>query len=412
MTKVQDPRAQKTRVQAAKLRSALKDVNAIVEGRNTIPILDCVLLRVDDQRITVTATDLDHCAIRDCASDDRDGPDSAKWLAGIRGFAVCLPAKRLEAVLGEFDGDAMVTVEIDPKSAGRVIVKAGRARFSLPTLPIDDFPLVEHVDTESEFELSCSQLSDALACVDHAISSEETRYYLNGVFLHPVGLDLRFATTDGSRLARWRLDGPVGSTSFPGVIVSRKSVEVLEKLLASAIKAKKDDQGEPPHVLIEVGGEGRWLRFSMPAEGGGDVEVVAKTIDGQFPDYDRVIPPSPPHCAVIDRSALASAVKRVAVLVDVKSRAVRFGFTEGLLTLSVHTPELGEAVEELPCHYLGPDFELGLNSKFVREALGAIGSDNVALRFDADAGAAVRIVGWENEAEVGALLQILMPVRV
>ena len=417
MARASDTRAQKTRVQAAVLRTALKDVNAIVEGRNTIPILECVRLSVLDQRITVTATDLDHWAVRDCASNDRDGTDSATWLSGIRGFDVCVPAKPLEAVLGQLDGDAMVTIEIDAKASARVILRAGRAQFKLPTLPVEDFPLFDawDIDGEFAFEMPCSQLADALAAVDHAISSEETRYYLNGVFVHPADLDLRFASTDGARLARWRIDGPMGSTIFPGVIVGRKTVAVLEKLLASAIKATKDDQGEPACIQIEANEEGSRLRFALPAAGGGDVEIIAKAIDGQFPDYQRIIPSHPSYQATIERDVLAAAVKRVAVLASGKSRLVKFTFSdrgEGELTLSSSAPELGEAVEEVPCLYLGPDFEMGFDSKYLGEALGAIASDKVVLRFETEANGPVRIAGWEDEAEAGALLQVLMPVRV
>lgn len=408
----------KTRVQASILHSALKDVAGIVEGRNTIPIMANVVLRIADQQITVTATDMDLWAVRTCASADRDGPASREWLDAIRPFAVCLPAKPLEAVLAALDGAAMVKIEapaeVNDQWAGQVVVSAGKARFKLHALPVQDFPLLPPFDADAEFEMSCSHLVDTLAGVDHAISSEETRYYLNGVFLHPaVHGDVHFVTTDGSRLARWSIDGPVGSTSFPDAIVSTKTVEVLEKLLATSIKAAGKD-AEPPTVMIEAHGLGARLRFSLLLEGAGEVEIVAKTIDGTFPDYTRVIPHAPEHRATMDRSTLAEVVKRVSVLAEKSSRAVKLAFAEDIVTISARSAELGEASEELDCIYDGPAFELGFDSKYLREALSAIGSDTVALRFDADADASgpVRLAGWENQGEVGALLQVLMPVRI
>lgn len=410
-----DKRIPKARVQAAVLRGALKDVGAIVEGRNTIPILSHVLLEVADQWITLTASDLDHWAVRTCASSDRDGPDSREWLKSIRGFSVCLPAKPLEAVLGGIDGDAMVRIEapadIDANWAGQVTLTAGRARWKLHALPVAEFPAIGGFAVESEFEMPCSQLADALAAVDHAISSEETRYYLNGVFLHPADLDLRFAATDGHRLARWSLNGPVGSTSFPATIVSRKTIAVLEKLLAGAAKTGEENS-EPPKVVIEANANGTRLRFAMPAEGDGEVEVVAKAIDGEFPDYVRVIPSSPEHRATVDRVALSGAIKRVAVLADGKSRAVKLSFAADMLTVSARSTDLGEASEELTCSYEGPEFELGFDSRYLRDALAAIVSDTVALRFDVGGQPPFRIAGWEDGAEVGSLLQVLMPVRV
>lgn len=410
-----DRREAKTRVRASVLRGALKDVVGIVEGRNTIPILDNVVLRVADQRISLTATDLDHWAIRDCASDDRDGPDSREWLDGIRGFAIALPAKQLSDLLGEIDGDAMVTIvapsEVNDDWRGQVTISAGKARFRLQCLPVTDFPLPPPFEVQGAFDLTCSQMADALAAVDHAISTEEARYYLNGVYLHPDedALDLRFATTDGHRLARRLVDGPEGSTVFPAVIVARKTVGILEKLLASSIKAAGDDS--TPRVEVESAVSGARLRFAMPAADGGDVEIIAKAIDGTFPDYTRVIPSDPKFRAKVERSVLAESVKRVAVLADAKSRAVRMTFTEGQITLSARV-EVGEASEDVACEYFGPDFEIGFDSKYVREALAALASDIVALQFGEDPVGPVRLSGWENDGEVGALLQVLMPVRV
>jgi len=411
-----DARSPKTRVRASVLRSALDDVMGVVESRNTIPILDFVLLRAEDERITLTATDLDCWAIRDCASDDRDGPDSREWMDSCRGFAVALPAKPLKAVLSGFDGDAMVTIEapdeVNAKWAGRVTIRAGRARFKLNTLPVADMPLAAPIeDAGFSFTLPCSRLADTFAAVEHAISSEETRYYLNGIYVHPADRDLRFAATDGHRLARWSLDAPDGGASFPAVIVARKTVGILDKLLASAVKVA-DKDSSPPEVSVEASSSGSRLRFVMPASDGAEIELIAKAIDGQYPDYTRVIPHEPPHRAAIVRSDLAEAVKRVAVIASDKTMTIKASFAEDLLTLSVVSAEIGEGSEDVPCEYAGPAITFGFNSKYWRDALAALPSDKVAMRFDADTAAPVRISGWDDSGEIGSLLQVLMPVRV
>ncbi|EJL25588.1 DNA polymerase III subunit beta [Novosphingobium sp. AP12] len=409
-------RSPKTRVQASVLLGALKDVLEIIEARNTIPVLSHVLIEVEDQQLTVMASDLDQWATRNCATADRDGPDSREWLTSLQAFSVCLPAKKLAAVLTELDSEAMVRIEVpsawSKEWSGQATVSAGAARFKLNALPVTEFPAPPPIDLDGFFELPCSQLGDVLAAVKHAISTEETRYYLNGVFMHPVDLDLRFATTDGHRLARLRMDGPVGSTSYPAVIVARKTVAVLEKLLAHADKAAKGSEGEPPVVLIECNATGSRLQFTMPTEGDGEVTLIAKTIDGEFPDYGRVIPSDPKERVTVARSSLAAVVKRVAVMAEGETRIVKFAFDEDRLTVSARSIDVGEASEDLACEYRGPAFELGFNSKYLLAALGAIASDVVALRCDGDGASAVRIAGWEDEDEVGALLQVLMPARV
>jgi DNA polymerase-3 subunit beta len=409
-------RSPKTRVQASVLLGALNDVLEIVEARNTIPVLSQVLIAIANQQLMVTATDLDQWAMRTSATADRDGPDSRDWLASLQPFSVCLPAKKLAAVLTELDGEAMVRIEVpatwSPEWFGQATVSAGSARFKLNALPVMDFPIAPILDAEACFEMPCTQLSDALAGVKHAISTEETRYYLNGAYMHPSDLNLRFATTDGHRLARLRIDGPVGSASFPAVIIARKTVAVLEKLLAHADKAAKGSEGAPPVVQIDGDWDGSRLRFTMPTEGDGEVTLIAKTIDGTFPDYARVIPSDPAQRATVPRAALAAVVKRIAVMAEGETRIVKFAFEEDQLTVSARSPEVGEASEDLACEYSGPAFELGFNSKYLLAALRAIASDVVALRCDGDGAAAVRIAGWEDNGEVGALLQVLMPARV
>lgn len=407
------------RVQARVLAAALKDVAAVVEARDAIPILSHVLFEAlandSGGGIVLTASDLDIWAVRELDSSDRDGPGSQDWLASVRPFALALPAKALLALVGEFDPEAMVTLTGPHENQTCATIAAGRSMFRLKVLPADDFPLPPRLEIASGFEMACSQLGDAFAAVEHAISTEETRYYLNGVYLHPAkndvgGLDLRMAATDGSRLARVTSNAPDGAASFPAAIVARRTVALLDRLCAAAAKAA--GEGAPPSVSIEANASGGLIRWCLPAGDGGSIEVIAKTIDGSFPDYERVVPADPPLRAMVNRAELAGAVKRVAVLVDSKTRAVSACFTPDLLTLTVTTPELGEAREELPCSYDGPEVTLGLNSKYWREALLALASDEIALGFSADPQGPVllRGIGTAQE-ESDRIVQVLMPMR-
>ncbi len=422
-----DPRKRATRVQAGRLLKAVKDVASIVGGgKETLPILGHLLLHADNGQIVLTGTNMDLWVERGCASDDRDGPGSAEWLKSIRGFAVALPAKPLQALLAELDADAMVTItapdDLTETYVGTVEIAAGRARFKLHCLPAADFVRVPPFTARALFELPCSGLLDAFARVEHAISSEETRYYLNGIYLHGWQVEggppeMRMATTDGHRLVRLSLDPPEGSESFPALIVMRQTIGLLDRLLAEAVKAHDgkggNDKGTPPHVLIEAGGDtpGCLLRFSLEVGDGEEVTVVAKSIDGTFPDYNRVIPTSPAHCAMIDRAALAEAIKRVSVLTEAKSRLIKAQFTGDLIELAVSMPALGEAREELACTYDGPEMALGLNAAYWREALQAFACDTISMHFD-DPGAPVllRISGDDEGRD--RFVQVLMPMSV
>lgn len=401
-----DQRIARTRVRAGTLAGALKDVTGVVAGRSLIPVLDHVLITVTDGRIALTATDLDMWVVRELASDDAGEADSAAWKAGTVNFSMTVAAKVLAAVLGEIDPDAMVVLLAPTDTESRAVLRAGRARFKLVCLQVEDFPFVPPVDSDAAFEIRCTQLADSFAAVEHAISTEETRYYLNGVFVHPVGLSLRFAATDGHRLARQMIDGPIGAASWPEMIIGRRTVAVLDKLLAGAIKA--DDAAV---TEVSAAGAGR-VQFSLPAADGGDVLLVAKTIDGSFPDYVRVIPTDPPLRAVVDREALSAAVKRVATMTAKESRAVKLEFAADTLTLTAGVPELGEAVEELACEYAGAPLLIGFDSRYLRAALGAVATDRIVLRLT-DAGAPLRIEAeGEGSGDDLPLVQVVMPVRV
>lgn len=416
-TETPDPRIPRTRIRCGALLAAVKDVTGVVAGRSTVPILDFVQFSCSDGAIELITTDLDMWATRTLASDIMGQPDSAEWKAGTSNFTIAVPAKPLEALLGQIDPDAMVTLVAPDGSETRAVIKAGRARFKLACLPVDDFPVVPPLlgSTDSSgFEMPASAMADMFAAIEHAISTEDTRYYLNGIYLHPVDLTLRAAATDGHRLARMAIDAPDGAVSFPGAIVSRWTVAVLDKLLARAAKA--DDTAvvsvEAEGQIGESGAPAR-LRFTMPASDDGTVELLAKTVDGTYPEYGRVIPSTVETTARLSRAALIEAIKRVATLGDGKTRIVACDFSADKLTLTASTIELGEASEEMPADYPGDPVTVGMDSRYLLMALAAMACDTVALGLSGAGGPVrLRAVDGDDGTESDKLVQVVMPSRI
>ena len=279
----------------------------------------------------------------------------------------------------------------------RMVVKAGRSRFQLPTLPRDDFPVIVEGELPTSFELPARELAEMIDRTRFAISTEETRYYLNGIFLHvsdearPV---LKAAATDGHRLARYTLDRPEGAEGMPDVIVPRKAVGELRKLLEEALDS---------NVQIDLSASK--IRFALGGEGG--VVLTTKLIDGTFPDYSRVIPTGNDKLLRLDPKAFFQGVDRVATIATEKTRAVKMGLDEDKVTLSVTSPDNGTAAEEIAAEYKSEGFEIGFNANYLKDILGQIDSDTVELHL-ADAGAPTLIRRDENSPA----LYVLMPMRV
>ncbi|RDV06408.1 DNA polymerase III subunit beta [Sphingorhabdus pulchriflava] len=399
---VADPRPMAVRVQASVLKAALDQLDAVIEARVTVPILSHVMLVARDGMINLAGTDLDiHATIviaSDLNVDERKG-----W----SNFSCAVQASSLRAIAGEVESEGTMLLTL---ADDRLTVTAGRARWTLGTLPLEDFPGFPIFTPEGAFEISASQLLDAHAGVEFAISNEETRYYLNGIFMHPVDLALKFAATDGHRLSVKAIDGPDGAASFAEVIVPKKTVKLIDKLLAAKAKADSDAKGSVDPVVVECAKDK--LRFLI-----GDAEIISKVIDGQFPDYRRVIPSEEMVTASlrVERRALMAAIRRVRVLASKESSAVKCSIFAEKIVLEVKSPETGTATEEVPASAdgIGDTAVLGFNHKYWMDALSAIGSDEVILRFAAgDARGPVRIEPWVDGGAGDGLIQVLMPVLV
>ncbi|MDC8753514.1 DNA polymerase III subunit beta [Erythrobacter sp. sf7] len=374
----------KATIERATLLRCLSHVQSVVERRNTIPILSNVLIDASDGgSVRVMATDLDLQVVETMSASSVDQPG-----------AITVSAHLLFDIARKLPEGSQVSLTTNDN---RLEVKAGRSNFKLPTLPRDDFPVIVEGDLPTSFELPARVLAELIDRTRFAISTEETRYYLNGIFLHVTDDSepmLKAAATDGHRLARFTLPRPEGAAGMPDVIVPRKAVGELRKLLEEALDG---------NVLIDLSASK--IRFTLGGEGG--VVLTSKLIDGTFPDYSRVIPTANDKLLKVDPKLFFSGVDRVATIATEKTRAVKIGLDNDRVTLSVTSPDNGTAAEELAAEYKAEGMEIGFNANYLKDILGQIDADTVELHL-ADAGAPTLI----RENEASPALYVLMPMRV
>lgn len=361
------------------LSAALREVREAVERRNTIEICAAVLIEAGPDGATLTTTDLDVMIRRSLPCTPPAQP--------LR-FAV--DAMRLTDVVGTFAAGSQTLIEIGIDGA---IVRSGRSRTRFATREASDFPIIPFQDPDATFTLPGRALAEAFGAVRHAISTEETRYYLNGIFMHVgKGDGLRFAATDGHRLARLITPCPAGAETLPDAIVPTKTVGLLAKLA--------DSRGD---VSLNIEINAKKMRVSA-----GDVVLTSKLVDGTFPDYDRIMPGASVCDALIDRDAIAAAAARLVVTTNDKVRAAKLSFDAERLTLSTSSQTHGEAADEVPCEFNGKaGFEVGFNLRYLRDALDALDADTVRFAL-IDSGAPTAI----TSAVPGGLTLVLMPMRV
>ena len=374
----------KATIERATLLRCLSHVQSVVERRNTIPILSNVLIEAStDGALKVMATDLDLQVIEHMSAASVENPG-----------AITVSAHLLFDIARKLPEGSQVSLET---ADNRMTVKAGRSRFQLPTLPRDDFPVIVEGDLPTSFELPARTLAELIDRTRFAISTEETRYYLNGIFLHVSDEDrpvLKAAATDGHRLARFTLPRPEGAEGMPDVIVPRKAVAELRKLLEESLDGN-----------VQVDLSASKIRFALGGEGG--VVLTSKLIDGTFPDYSRVIPTGNDKLLKLDPKSFYAGVDRVATIATEKTRAVKMGLDKDKVTLTVTSPDNGTASEEIAADYGADGFEIGFNAGYLKDILSQIDSDTVEMHL-ADAGAPTLIRKDEN----APALYVLMPMRV
>ena len=373
----------KATIERATLLRCMSHVQSVVERRNTIPILSNVLIdAAEDGTVKVMATDLDLQIVETVSASKVETPG-----------AITVSAHLLNDIIRKLKEGSQVSLDA---ADNRLEIRSGRAKFKLPTLPRDDFPVIVEGDLPTSFELPAKQLAEMIDRTRFAISTEETRYYLNGIFLHVTDDDepvLKAAATDGHRLARFTLERPEGAAGMPDVIVPRKAVGEIRKLIEEA----------DGNVLVDLSASK--IRFTVSGEGG--VVLTSKLIDGTFPDYSRVIPTGNDKLLKIDPRLFFEGVDRVATIATEKTRAVKMGLEKDKVILSVTSPDNGNAAEEVEAEYGSDGFEIGFNANYLKDILHQIDSDTVELHL-ADAGAPTLI----RKDEGSPALYVLMPMRV
>ena len=375
----------KVTVERAALLKALGHVHRVVERRTTIPILSNVLLRAEEQGLRLKATDLDIEVTETVRADVAQ--------AG----AITVPAHVLYDIVRKLSDGAQVSLETSGETS-QMQVRSGRSRFALQALPETDFPDIAAGEMPVGFSIGASDLKRLIDKTQFAISTEETRYYLNGIYLHTIEVEgemrLRAVATDGHRLARIELPAPEGATGMPGIIVPRKAVAEIQKLVA-------DEAGEAVRVNLSPAK----IRFSFGADGG--VVLTSKLIDGTFPDYQRVIPSGNDKHLTIEKKEFQEAVDRVSTISSERGRAVKLAIGEGKMTLSVNNPDSGNAVEELDVSYDATPLDIGFNARYLLDITNQLDSDTALFKL-ADPGSPTVI----QDREEAATLYVLMPMRV
>ncbi|MGF1544980.1 MAG: DNA polymerase III subunit beta [Parvularculaceae bacterium] len=372
----------KVTIERAALVKALGHVQSVVERRNTIPILANVLLRADGGALTLTATDLDMEVSENAPADVASSG------------ATTVSAVTLYEIVRRLSDGAQVRLELDSEN-GRLNVLADASHFELAVLPPEDFPSLAADDLGASFSIATADLRRLLEKSRFAMSQEETRYYLNGVYLHAHRPDgeaqlLRAAATDGHRLARVDAPLPAGAEEMPGVIAPRKAVLELLRLLDDA-----DD-------AVDVAVSPQKIRFSF-----GPGRLTSKLIDGTFPDYERVIPKDNDNAMRVETATFAKAVDRVSTVSADRTRSVKIEISGDRLRLAVNNPEAGSAREELVVDYDGEPLEIGFNARYLLDVAAQIDGARTAFRL-ADPSSPT-VIADEEDARA---LYVLMPLRV
>jgi DNA polymerase-3 subunit beta len=367
-------------VERSHLLKSLGHVHRVVERRNTIPILSNVLLRAEGSKLTMKATDLD-LEVTETVPADIAQPG-----------ATTVPAHIFYEIVRKLADGAEVS--LDTGDGAQLALRSGRSNFTLQVLPETDFPDLTTGEFAVRFSLPAAALKKLIDRTQFAISTEETRYYLNGIYLHAVTVAgkamLRAVATDGHRLAQAQMAAPAGAEHMTGIIVPRKTVGEIQKLV------------EEPEANVDIEISDTKIRITL-----GPVVLTSKLIDGTFPDYVRVIPQGNDKILKVDRAEFADAVDRVSTISSERGRAVKLALSEGRMVLSVNNPDSGSATEELGVVYPADAIEIGFNSRYLLDVASQLETGTAEFRF-ADPGSPTLIT---DDGEDDALY-VLMPMRV
>jgi len=368
-------------IERGALLKALTHVQSVVERRNTIPILANVLVRAANGAVELTATDMDLSVIESVpASVTQDG-------------AITVSAHTLFDIVRKLEDGAQIEIG-GGSEEGQLPLRAGRSSLKLATLASEEFPVMSDDDLPHAFQLPAAALRKLIDRTRFAISTEETRYYLNGIYLHAAGEDgaavLRAVATDGHRLARMDVALPDGAATMPGIIVPRKTINELRKLIDEV-------EGD-----VDVSLSDTKIRFAIDG-----IVLTSKLIDGTFPDYNRVIPEGNDKELRVNCKRFERAVDLVSTISTEKSRAIKLSLNNNNLVLSATSPDSGSATEELEVDYDDEPLEIGFNSRYLIDITQQIVGDEA--RFALADSASPTLV---RDTADDSALYVLMPMRV
>ena len=381
-------------VQAGQLAKAMRHIDKLIERKITVPMLAMVRIEaVPCGVLKLCATDLDIWA-----SDEVPATCSPREVVK---FATCVSARKLFEAVNMLPAEATVRLtKGSGADAGRLLVHAqgifGPVDYRFPTLPVEEFPALPRVEPLAEFVMPAFALATAIDAVRHAMSSDEARYYMNGIFWHIVAGQMVMAATDGNRLARHRGAVPEGAEAMPGSLLHRKSIAVIAGVI-DALSGKAADETD-----VEIALGVRRIAVTI-----GTCELTAKLIDGEFPDYSRIIASAHDKSAVLKPAHLAGAIKQVMLMGSEKTRAVKCVFDDAGMSVHFNSPENGAAVAEVACDYHGAPLTIGFNASYLLAILDRMGGEQCTLELT-DASGPPMLRNYEGAGSD----YMLMPMRV
>jgi len=353
----------------------LQQVIGVVERRQTLPVLGNVLLNANRKSIRLTATDLEvelQAHVNVAVTETGD---------------ITLPARKLLDICRTLPAEAQLDISV---RKDRALVRSGKSRFTLSTLPATEFPVIDKIKSARKFSLQENALHDLIERTAFAMAQQDVRYYLNGLMLEPVSGTLRAVATDGHRLAICELVTEVGDGVDQQVIVPRKGVQELHRLLEH-----KDTE-----LQVEIGSN--HIRITTD-----ELRFTSKLIDGRFPDYQRVLPKNADKRVLINRELLRQALTRTSILSNEKYRGIRMDLSENNLKIQAHNPEQEEAVEEIDAQYDHEALVIGFNVTYLLDVLNVITTDDVELSLsDANSSALINKPGSVD------CRYVVMPMRL
>ncbi|WP_421568194.1 DNA polymerase III subunit beta [Stenotrophomonas sp. PD6] len=353
----------------------LAQVVNVVERRQTLPVLANFLVQVQNGQLSLTGTDLEvEMVSRIAVEDAQDGETT-------------IPARKLFEIIRALPDGSRITVS---QSGDKITVQAGRSRFTLATLPANDFPSVDEVEATERVAIGEATLKELIERTAFAMAQQDVRYYLNGLLFDLRGDALRTVATDGHRLALCETELEKTSGAKRQIIVPRKGVTELQRLLESGDREIELEVGRS-HVRVKRD----------------DVTFTSKLIDGRFPDYEAVIPIGADREVKVDREALRASLQRAAILSNEKYRGIRVEVSPGNLKISAHNPEQEEAQEEIEADTTVSDLAIGFNVNYLLDALSALRDEHVVIQLrDSNSSALVREASSEKSRHV------VMPLRL